>query len=224
MHPSFSEVVGPNVTLDETTFQAIGLLQSQTDSKHMIDIRREDAYKVLSQLEVLIAARALRNEDPLAAIRQHWPGRVARAERVLAALVEEFFKLVYQYVERITREAGKISLTVQQLRTELHVYAATGLKEWIEINSDDSNKDLLLRVVGEPFHDPGKVMETVDFGRAGEVSKLWREWSHDVVGLLMWRNEEVRRCKIDRLIARVAGGMLGVHIAATAISYFLGYW
>jgi hypothetical protein len=190
----------------------------------MIDIRREDAYKVLSQLEVLIATRALRNEDLSAAIHQHWPGRATRAERVLAALVEEFFKLVYQYVERITREAGKISLTVQQLHTELHVYAATGLKEWIEINSDDSNKDLLLRVVGEPFHDPGKVMETVDFGRAGEVSKLWREWSNDVVALLMWRNEAVRRCKIDGLIARVAGGMMGVHIAATAISYFLGYW
>jgi hypothetical protein len=142
---------------------------------------------------------------------------------VIAALVEEFFEIVYQYVERTTREAGKTSLTIQQLRTELHVYAATGLKDWIEINCDDLNKDLL-RVVGESFHDPGKVMEAVDFGRAGEVSKLWREWSNHVVGVLMWRNEEVRRCEIDRLIARVADGMLGVHLAATAISHILGYW
>jgi hypothetical protein len=70
-HPSFSEVVGPDVSLDETTFEAIELLQSQTDSEYMTDIRREDACKMLSQLEALIAARVLRNEDLLAAIHQH---------------------------------------------------------------------------------------------------------------------------------------------------------
>jgi hypothetical protein len=48
MHPSFSKVIGPEVSLDETTFEAIELLRPQTDSEYIIDIRREDACRVLS--------------------------------------------------------------------------------------------------------------------------------------------------------------------------------
>jgi hypothetical protein len=166
----------------------------------LITITHTDAEILIRELEFLIADRMSENLEFLAVLGAYWPNRVGSEDRVAIAIVEQFFNLVTLYLShKLTPAAKPLTIIVDQLRADLKVYAWTGFAEWL-------NKYCDVRTVKKVHAQTGRdssIMEATDFGVPGAVSRLWLECLDDVVGVLVWRDEEVKRQKTCRIAVAV---------------------
>jgi hypothetical protein len=186
--------------LEESDLRVIRRAAAHTAPDTPITITHTDAQILVRELEFLIADRMSENLEFLAVLGAYWPNRVGSEDRVAIAIVEQFFNLVTLYLSRkLTPAAKSLTITVDQLRADLKVYAWTGFAEWL-------NKYCDVRTVKKLHAQKGRdssIMEAADFGVPGAVSRLWLECLDDVVGVLVWRDEEVKRQKTCKIAVAV---------------------
>jgi hypothetical protein len=173
----------PEISLDETIFATIHNLEVDVE---MIEIRRDDLPRLMSQFATIVLSRALMNKEFMATMRIHRPHQTNRAARGIVAYV---FKLIWLYFDRTIGDNERCTVAPRDLHAVLKMYFSTGLSEWIEENLDTWEQD----VIFDNGLDPRMVLECADFGLAGAVSKLWTDCLGDIVRLLIWRDAETRR-------------------------------
>jgi hypothetical protein len=182
-----------------------------------ISVTHTDAEILIRELEFLIADRMSEDPEFLAVLGAYWPNRVGSEDRIAIAIVEQFFNLVTLYLSRkFSPAATSLTITVQQLRSDLKVYAWTGFAEWLHKYCD-------VRTVKKVHAQTGRdssIMEAANFGVPGAVSNVWLECLEDVVGFLVWRDEEVKRQKTCRFAVAVMAAL----VVFVCVVRGLGYW
>ncbi|KAH7066309.1 hypothetical protein BKA63DRAFT_159731 [Paraphoma chrysanthemicola] len=176
------------VSLDETVFDAIRELEESTKQEYVVALDRQHVLALLSRLEGMVAARAVKIEDYLAPLRVEYPAPRNKAARVLRSRIEEFFESIHDYIKRVTRITDRYSLTVGQLRIELNVYMATGFRAFLDTECDDVTLDQLYDDMKKQSGHPMKMMGTITEGEFGVVARVWEEALDAVVGMLIWRS------------------------------------
>ena len=208
----------PVPELNKSIFHTAREVQEHTDPSQVIAIRHDDARKLLAALKKLIATRVTQDQDLLKKLRNYFPNR--EPKQIALAILEEFFNLMTLYLTRTLSTTNQRSLSVRDLRLELKLYAWTGFLDWIAEYCDIRTEEMVYhRMVHE-----SDIMETADFGLPGAVSKIWQGCLNDVVGVLVWRDEEVKKSKADGKIVCFGMAALGGYALAAGLAFVCGYW
>ena len=153
-------------------------------------------------------------------LRKYVPDGGECEEKFALCIIEAFFNLMALYLKRTTSDSPRRTISVQQLRTELKVYAWSGFVEWIDENASDCEYDEVMEKMGHL----ALVMERSDFGLPGVVSRFWLECLYDVVGTSVWRDESVKRSEMERKVACGAVVAAGVWGLMAGVAWACGCW
>jgi hypothetical protein len=148
-------------------------------------------------------------------------------ERVTLNILEDFTDLLALYLSRTLRDVETRCMSRAQLHAELTLYLSTGFAEWV---SNYCDEDTVMEIWGNAT-DWRKLLEGATAGEARAASMLWTECLDDAVGLLVWRDAEVRQCKddvrkcdADKRVVEFGMAVLGVYVIAAGLSWLCGYW
>jgi hypothetical protein len=73
----------------------------------------------------------------------------------------------------------------------LNVYLWTLLAEWVEAHCDDETRNRVVLNEG-----PASIIQAIS-GSTAAILELWQECIEGVLELLLWRDEEVKWCKVE---------------------------
>lgn len=173
----------PAPRLDESTIETLWELGESADPKQMVQIQQSDIRMVLISLENHAASRTLQNEEFRHDVRQFSSGDVSY---LALSVMERFFNGIRLYFDRTLRETGGRVVSVQQMRTELELYVWTMLQDWILAYGDDLIIQEYRSVdMRQHARDPVE-------GLPGIVLDLWTDYIDDVIGLVVWYDEQIK--------------------------------
>jgi hypothetical protein len=181
----------PAMELEELDLISIADAVAKTDPSDEIQIHLDDAMKVLAHLEPRATVQAMGDEYLRAAVRDTFGDDERYAT---GGAVHHLFHLMRIYFDRTLSSAGHRVMTIDQLRCELDVYVWTLLWEWVELYCDEETQSWVLQDGG-----PMCVLNA-DFGAPAAVLELWDECIENIVGILVWRDEEVRWRRVESVV------------------------
>lgn len=209
--PEYVPSLGP--PLLENMMEKFGEIGELADGQQNIVVVTSDVLPLLADLANYSAACALRDEDLRMELRSAFTGQdVAAAIEVS----EMFFRGMRTYFNRTLCTLGGRNLTVHQLRSEVDVYIWTMYREWVSYHYDDATVDQLTCDGGLR----GIVLHA-NYGAPGAVLRFWQECAYDVVGLVVWRDDEARRRIEEDGLKVFVLGQLGVYLLALGITPLL---
>jgi hypothetical protein len=185
----------PELDLDYLVMSSTENTMADTDPFQEIDIHYMEVLKMLAHLQNRAKLLAPHKEYLRYVIRCDYPGHEEKATLVA---VDHIFRITRLYFHRTLRSPGHRLTNIHQLRRELNVYLWTLLAEWVEAYCDDATRNQVLEQGG-----PDCVTKA-NFGAPAAVLKFWRECVEDTLELLVWRDEEVRWCRVQ------SGVVLGI--------------
>jgi len=181
----------PAMDLEELDLMSIAQNTEKFSPAQEIDIHIEDAMRVVAYLES--RALALAMDDGF--LRRAMLADFGQDEEVATRdAVHRFFYLMRVYFDRTVHSPGHRVMSIEQLRCDLDVYVWTLLDEWVMKYCDRETQRLVLKDNG-PF-----CILNATFGAPAAVLELWYECVEDVVGVLIWRDEEVRWRRLEGVI------------------------
>lgn len=201
--------------LKDGNLHEIRCIEAHTPSDRLITIQHDDAKKSMQRLELLIMDRVLKDEEFLAVLRTYYPPGPNADKEAALVMLESFFTLVTLYLQRTTTNAPR-TISTQQLRAELKVYAWSGFEEWVE---NHCGKRVYEEVMSRMEHR-AFLMESSGFGMPGVVSRFWLECLDDVVGTLVWRDDGVKRSEAAFEMDCYAPWVAGVGLTIAAVYRF----
>ncbi|KAJ4364112.1 hypothetical protein N0V83_009567 [Neocucurbitaria cava] len=174
------------------------------DPDQEIDIHLIDVSRLLIYLENNAVNRVLKDQGLQNAFRHHnFPYEPTSALET----VEDFFADKHEYFRRTLcgtpcECGGHRVLSVRQLRMELDVYAWTMLDKWV----DDYCNPAIARALSGV--DMRLFSEIPWSGAPRAVLEIWNDCADDVVGMMVWRDHEVRQFEADQRV--MASSMLAL--------------
>jgi hypothetical protein len=190
--PVVQALVGyrPPIQLDNRSVRSVRDIAAITEPSQEIDIHHDEVFRMLAILENSTSASAMHNHALTAALCLRFPGQ----EKALALRASEtFFGGMHLYFSRTLRSSFHRNLTNQELRDELDVYLRTMLRDWVDMYYCGRDEDRVLQ------HRAAARLQYATFGAPSAVLAFWRECVEDVVGRIVWRDEEVRRVKMESM-------------------------
>jgi hypothetical protein len=169
--------------LEELDLISIAVAVANADPSEEIEFYYDETIKILAHLEYCATVQVMENEYLREATRNDYTDD---EEYVTLGAVRHFFSLMRIYFDRTLHSPGHRLVTIDQLRCELDVYVWTLLSEWVQAHCDDETRDWVLQENGPTC------VSNANFGAPAAVLELWYECVEDVVGVLIWRDEEVR--------------------------------
>lgn len=181
----------PVMELEELDLMCIADNTAKIDPAQEIDIHIEDATRVVAYLEPRAVTRAM--DDGY--LRRAMMADFGQDEEVTTRdAVHRFFYLVRVYFDRTLHSTGQRVISIEQLRCELDVYVWTLLDEWVTKYCDRETQRLVLENNG-----PMCILDAT-VGAPAAVLELWYECVEYVIGVLIWRDEEVRWRRLEGVI------------------------
>ncbi|KAH8723781.1 hypothetical protein GQ44DRAFT_709595 [Phaeosphaeriaceae sp. PMI808] len=212
MYPSEPEPK-PKVQFESQTVRIIVDIESRYGSDRAIKFQRADIDPVLAPIRELMIQVAIADEDFLSALNGCLLfGRPMSKELTARRATQKFFSLVYEYFERTLRIDGVRTMTVAEFRTQFNLYIKTGMAEWIENHCDQETNE----AVFDCLDDPRAILEYANFGAPAAVAKRWHIYLDYVVGVLMWRDQVVRKYEASQIVALMK---VGVHMIAVCVHF-----
>ena len=181
----------PAMELEELDLMSIAQNTEKFSPAQVIDIHIEDAMRVVAYLEPRALNRAMDNGF----LRRAMLADFGQDEEVTTRdAVHRFFYLMRVYFDRTLHSPGHRVVSIEQLRCELDVYVWTLLDEWVMKYCDRETQRLMLK------HNGPECIFHATFGAPAAVLELWYECVENIVGVLIWRDEEVRWRRLEGVI------------------------
>ncbi|CAO2649844.1 Nn.00g011360.m01.CDS01 [Neocucurbitaria sp. VM-36] len=198
----------PTLHIYDSVMHSLGVISAQVEPKQELDIHLIDIDKLLVEMENHAATRALQDHDLLDAFRRD---ELLYEATTALETVECFFDDMRVYFSNTLRESGHRVLSVQQLRAELNVYVWTMLGKCIERYYEP-------KVAAQVSRFDMRLFRKVPWiGASCAVLKIWTVCSDDVVGMMIWRDNEVRRFEAEQGVASFKLGHGGFYILLVVI-------
>ncbi|KAH6883379.1 hypothetical protein BKA58DRAFT_375003 [Alternaria rosae] len=181
----------PAMELEELDLMSITENTAKVNPAQEVDIHIEDAMKIVAYLEPRAMTRAM--DDGY--LRRAMLADFGQDEEVTTRdAIHRFFYLMRMYFGRTLHSPRHRVVSIEQLRCELDVYVWTLLDEWVTKYCDRETQRLVLENNG-----PMCILDAT-FGAPAAVLGLWYECVEDVLGVLIWRDEEVRWRRLEGVI------------------------
>jgi hypothetical protein len=198
----------PAMDLDQLAVDPIRETTATTDTSQEIEIHYTEAMKMLTHLEDRTTIEAMQNEHLRYAIQDDFPDE--EVHMTLSA-VHHFFSLMRVYFGRTLGSSNSRFVSIEQLRCELGVYLWTLLSEWVQTYCDDATQNHVLQ------EDGPNCVVNADFGASAAVLEFWENRIDDIVGVLVWRDEEVRWRRMECGILLCVLVLMFVWVAGAAL-------
>jgi hypothetical protein len=197
----------PEFRFDSALLKDMHEYSASADLDHELAIHLSDTRTMLSHFQSHATVRALNDTTFMTAMQQVHP---ENPNALAISTTQRFFNIMHLYFTR-TLQSKHRTLTIRQLRAELNVYMWTMLQEWVEAYCDNAT-------VAETYaRHPCEIAQVKASAAPGEVSKVWEQCVDEVVGLLVWRDEEVKQARIDRIVGWSWLGCLGLLVGVVVL-------
>jgi hypothetical protein len=87
------------------------------------------------------------------------------------------------------------------------------LRDWVDAHYLDKDEDRVLE------HRGAAHLQYAAYDAPGAVLAFWRKCIEDVIGCVVWRDEEVRRTKIESMVYMVMLGLAMVWFVVVLVLY-----
>ena len=204
--------------VDDSILEILPAINFCTDPDQEVEVYLTDVHRLLAQLETRTSTRALHNDQLMSALACYCPGDPTL---IAAESTKCFFDSMRLYFDRTLHESGHRIISVQQLRRELDVYVWTMLDNWIRRHCDEDMVEIINSLDMREYRQ-------ITYEAPGAVSKMWQTCLDEVVGLIVWQDEGLRRFKAEEVRQSNAKGKvawcvavcLGLYALAAVVATF----